>query len=142
MTLVRFNRPDANVAGKRFSDVMDEFFNDFVSARRDNFVPSIDVSETDKEFIIEAQLPGMEKKDINVDIDNGMLNISGERTIKKEENGRKFHRVETEYGAFNRRLQLPDNVNHESIKAAYKDGILSISIEKSEERVKKQISIK
>lgn len=142
MTLVRFNRPETDIAGKRFSDVMDDFFNDFVSARRETFVPRIDVSETDKQFIIDVLLPGIKKEDITVNIENGMLNISGERSVKKEDDGRKFHRIETEYGSFNRSLQLPDNVDEESINASYKDGVLNITIEKSEDKVKKQISIK
>jgi HSP20 family protein len=77
-----------------------------------------------------------------VNIENGMLNISGERTVKKEDDGRKFHRIETEYGSFNRSLQLPDNVNEDSIDATYEDGVLNITIDKSEDKVKKQISIK
>lgn len=142
MTLVRFNNPETDIAGKRFSDIMDDFFNDFVSSRRESFVPRIDVSETDNEFIIDVLLPGMNKEDISVNIENGMLNISGERTVKNEDDGRKFHRIETEYGSFSRSLQLPDNVNEESIDATYKDGVLNITIDKSEDKVKKQISIK
>jgi len=142
MALARFNRPESEISGRRFSDVMDEFFNDFVSARRDRFVPSIDVSETDKQFVIDVYLPGMEKKDIQVNIENGMLNITGERSFKNEDKGKKYHRVEAEYGTFNRKLQLPDNVDEDSIGATYKDGILNITIDKSEDKVKKQISIK
>ncbi len=142
MALTRFNRPESEIAGKRFSDVMDEFFSDFVSARKDRFVPSIDVSETDKEFVVDVYLPGIEKKDIQLNVENGMLNISGERIFKNEDKGRRYHRVETEYGSFNRKLQLPDNVDEDSIIANYNNGILTITIEKSEDKVKKQISIK
>jgi len=142
MALTRFNRPESDVASKRFSDVMDEFFSDFVSARRETFIPRVDVSETDSEFIIDVLLPGIKKEDIDVNIENGMLNISGERSIEKEDDGRRFHRIETEYGTFNRSLQLPDNVDEESIHASFKDGILNITVKKSEDKVKKQISIK
>jgi HSP20 family protein len=126
---------------KQFSDIMDEFFNDAVNARRDNFVPSIDVSETDNQFMITAELPGMSKEDINISLENGRLAISGERSFKNEEQGRTFHRVETQYGSFNRSFQLPDNISEESITATYEDGLLNITIDKSEDKVKKQIEI-
>ncbi|HKK43898.1 MAG TPA: Hsp20/alpha crystallin family protein [Balneolaceae bacterium] len=127
---------------KRFSDIMDEFFNDAVAARRDSFVPSIDISETDNQFLISAELPGMKKEDININLENGRLSISGERNFENEEKGKTYHRVETKYGSFNRSFQLPDNVDESSINAKYEDGLLNISIDKNEEKVKKQIEIK
>jgi len=120
---------------------MDEFFNDAVNTRRDNFVPSIDVSETENQFMITAELPGMSKDDISISLENGRLSISGERNFSNEEQGRTFHRVETQYGSFNRSFQLPDNISEESIKATYENGLLNITIEKSENEVKKQIEI-
>ena len=141
MTLVRYNRPKKDVMSKRFSDIMDEFFNDAVNARRDSFVPSIDVSETENQFMITAELPGMKKDDINISLENGRLSISGERSFENEEKGKTYHRVETQYGSFNRSFQLPDNVSEESITATYEDGLLNITIDKSEDKVKKQIEI-
>jgi len=126
---------------KRFSDIMDEFFNDAVNARRDSFVPSIDVSESENQFMITAELPGMKKEDINISLENGRLSISGERSFENEEKGKTYHRVETQYGSFNRSFQLPDNVSEESITATYEDGLLNITIDKSEDKVKKQIEI-
>jgi len=141
MTLVRYNRPKKDVLSKRFSDIMDEFFNDAVNARRDSFVPSIDVSESENQFMITAELPGMKKEDINISLENGRLSISGERSFENEEKGKTYHRVETQYGSFNRSFQLPDNVSEESITATYEDGLLNITIDKSEDKVKKQIEI-
>lgn len=141
MTLMRYNRPKKDMVSKRFSDIMDEFFNDAVNARRDSFVPSIDVSETDDQFMITAELPGMKKDDINISLENSRLSISGERSFENEEKGKTFHRVETQYGSFNRSFQLPDNISEESIKATYEDGLLNITIDKSENKVKKQIDI-
>jgi len=138
---MRYNRPDNDVTSKRFSDIMDEFFNDALSARRDNFVPSIDISESDDSFLISAELPGMSKEDIDISLENGRLSISGERSFEKEEKNKKFHRVETKYGSFERSFQLPDNVDEESISASYENGLLNITIEKSEQEVKKQIEI-
>ena len=141
MTLVRYNRPKNNLMSKRFSDIMDEFFNDAVNTRRDNFVPGIDIAETENQFEISAELPGMKKEDINISLDNSRLTISGERSLKEEEEGKTFHRVETSYGSFNRSFQLPDNVDEESIRASYEDGLLNITIAKREDKVKKQIEI-
>lgn len=141
MTLVRYNRPNGNLMSRNFSDIMDEFFNDVVRTNRDSFVPGIDISETDNQFLISAELPGMKKEDIDISVDNGRLSISGERKFEKEEEGKTFHRVETSYGSFNRSFQLPDNVDAESVKATYENGILNISIEKAEDKVNKKIEI-
>jgi HSP20 family protein len=120
---------------------MDEFFNDAVNPRRDNFTPGIDISETDTQFHISAELPGMTKEDITVNLENSQLTISGERKLKDEEKEKTYHRVETSYGSFSRSFELPDNVDEQSITASYEDGLLNISIDKSEEKVKKQIEI-
>lgn len=142
MTLMRYTRPDSsNMMSKRFSDIMDEFFDDAVNNRRDSFVPSIDISETDDKFLITAELPGMKKEDINISLENSRLSISGERSFESEEKGKTFHRVETQYGSFNRSFQLPDNVDEGSIEANYENGLLNITIEKSEDKVKRQIEI-
>lgn len=141
MTLLKYNRPNRNVMSKNFSDIMDEFFNDVVNTRDNSFVPGIDISETDNQFLISAELPGMSKDDIDVSLDNGRLSISGERKFEQEEEGKTFHRVETRYGSFNRSFQLPDNVDEESINATYEDGLLNISIDKAEDKVKKKIEI-
>lgn len=141
MAITRFNRPEQDIMSKRFSDIMDEFFNDAVRTRRDTFVPSIDVSETEDQFLISAELPGMNKEDIDISLENSRLSISGERSFEKEDKGKKYHRVESSYGSFERSFQLPDNVDAESISASYENGVLNISIDKSEEEVKKQIEI-
>lgn len=137
---MRYSRPNS-LMSKRFSDIMDEFFNDAVNNRRDSFVPSIDISESEDQFLISAELPGMKKEDINISLENNRLSISGERSFEKEDKGKKYHRVETSYGSFERSFQLPDNIDEESIKANYDNGLLNISIDKSEDKVKKQIEI-
>ena len=141
MTLIRYNRPNRNLMSKNFSDIMDEFFNDVVNTRDNSFVPGIDISETEDQFLVSAELPGMNKEDINISLDNGRLSITGERKFEEKEEGKTFHRVETRYGSFNRSFQLPDNVDEESITASYENGLLNISINKSEDKVKKKIEI-
>lgn len=142
MTLIKYSQPGRDIFGKRFSDIMDEFFNDAVATRRDTFTPSIDISETEKQFVIDVEVPGVDKKDIELSIENNTLTISGERKFEKKEDNKQYHRVESHYGTFSRTFSLPDNVNTESIHASYNNGILSITVDKSEQQMKKQINIK
>ncbi|MDR9415399.1 MAG: Hsp20/alpha crystallin family protein [Gracilimonas sp.] len=141
MALINYTRPNTELNNKRFSDILDEFFNDSLKYRNDSFVPSVDISETDETFEVSVALPGMNKDDINVDLDNGRLTISGERKFEKEENGKNYHRVESGFGKFSRSFQLPDTIDQESIEAKYDNGVLNITVNKSEEKVKKQIKI-
>lgn len=141
MALMNYTRPNVDVQNKRFSDILDEFFNDTLQTRTNSFNPSVDISETDKEFEVSVALPGMKKEDIQVDLDNGHLTISGERKFENEEEGKNYHRVESGFGTFRRSFYLPDTVDEESIKAKYQDGVLNITIAKNEEKVKKQIEI-
>jgi len=142
MALLKYSRPESDVFNRRFSDIMDEFFNDAVATRKNTFAPSIDISETDKQFIVDVEVPGINKKDIELNLENNMLTISGERSFNKEEEGKQYHRVESHYGTFNRSFRLPENVDSDSIKATYNNGILNITVDKSEEKLKKQIEIK
>lgn len=142
MALTKYTQPHADIFGKNFSDLMDEFFNDAVATRRSTFAPKIDISETEKQYSIDVTLPGMKKDDINIDLENGRLTISGERKFEEEKDGKTYHRVESHYGSFTRSFQLPDDVKDDSINATYTDGILNITIDKSEEKMKKQIEIK
>lgn len=141
MKLTRYTRPRNLLMNKRFSDIMDEFFNEAINTGNGSFVPSIDISETDDQFIITAEIPGVKKEDININLENGRLSISGKRSFKDEEEGKTFHRVETKYGSFNRSFQLPDNVDEDSIDASYDGGLLDISINKTENDKKKEIEI-
>lgn len=142
MKLMRYTRPQRELTNKRFSELMDEFFNEAVGFNGHSFVPNIDISETDNHFLITAELPGMQKGDIDISIENSRLTISGEQHTEEEEDGKTFHRVETSRGSFERSFQLPDYVDEDSVKANYKDGLLDISIDKAENKVKRQIEIK
>jgi HSP20 family protein len=142
MTLIKYTQPGRDVFGKRFSDIMDDFFNDAVATRRDSYAPSIDISETEKQYLIDVEVPGVDKKDINLNVENNTITISGERKFEKKEDGKQYHRVESHYGTFSRSFTLPDNVNVDSINASYNNGILNITVDKSEEKMKKQIRIK
>lgn len=104
--------------------------------------PKVDIVETDKEFTIKAELPDVKKEDVKVNIENGELCISGERKQEKEENGKKFHRIERFYGSFMRSFTLPGNVDETNIKAEFKDGMLNLSLPKTGETKPKAIEVK
>ncbi len=142
MALIKYTRPNTDLFSRNFNDIVDEFFNNASpNYRKDSFMPSVDVSETDTQFEVSVELPGLKKEDINVDLEKGRLTISGERKFKNDEEGKNYHRVETQYGKFSRSFYLPDTIDEDSILAKYEDGILNISINKSDEKVKKQIEI-
>ena len=107
-----------------------------------DWAPRVDISETDKEFVIKAEVPEVKKEDVNVTVVNGILTIRGERKQETEENGKKFHRIERSYGSFTRSFALPDNVDEAKIKATFKDGMLNLQIKKSEEAKPKAIEVK
>lgn len=104
--------------------------------------PSVDISETPEAFQIVAELPDVKKEDIKINIENGVLSLRGERKEEKEEKGKRFHRVERSYGSFMRSFALPDNVDESKAKADVKDGILTVTIAKSEQKKPKSIDVK
>ena len=107
-----------------------------------DWVPSVDVSETDGEYQIKAEIPDVKKEDVKVTLEDGVLTIQGERKQEKEENGKKYHRVERSYGSFVRSFTLPDLVDEEKVKAEFKDGVLNLQLPKSEKAKPKAIEVK
>jgi HSP20 family protein len=95
--------------------------------------PSIDVSETESELRIEADLPGVEEKDVDVTVSDNVLTIKGEKKAEREEKKKDFHLVERSYGSFSRSLPLPFAVDSDQAKATFKNGVLSISLPKPPE---------
>jgi HSP20 family protein len=106
-------------------------------ALRDNdgtpeWSPSADISETEKEYVIRAELPAVKKEDVQVTFADGMITIKGVRNQQKEDKSEKYHRVETFYGGFERSFSLPENVNADAIRCESKDGILTVHIPKTQ----------
>src|SRR5208283_5192960 len=97
-----------------------------------DWAPAADISETDKEYVIRAELPAVNKEDVQVTFDDGIIAIKGERKQHKEDKNEKFHRVESFYGSLERSFSLPDNVNADAISCESKDGILTVHVPKSE----------
>ena len=103
--------------------------------------PKIDVKETDENILVKAELPGLTKDDISVEVKDSILTISGEKKDEKTEKNTKYLRTEITYGSFSRSFHLPTSVKHDEIKAEFKDGILNITIPKSEKEKTQQIKV-
>jgi HSP20 family protein len=93
--------------------------------------PSVDIGENDKEYVVKAELPDVNKEDIKVSVEGGTLSISGERRVEKEEQDMKFHRMERAYGHFERTFSLPDEADTDQITSEYKQGILTVHLPKN-----------
>ncbi len=112
------------------------------SGARADWSPRVDISETEQEFTIKAEIPEVDKNDVKITIDNGVVTLQGERRQEKEEKGKTFHRVERYYGSFSRSFSLPDNIDESAAKAAFKDGVLTLQIPKRESSKPKGIEVK
>jgi HSP20 family protein len=105
------------------------------------WAPSVDIYETENELVLKADLPDLEEKDIDVRVENNLLTIRGERKFEKDINEDNYLRVERAYGSFTRTFSLPNTLNSESVRAEYRNGVLSLHLAKLEESKPKQIKI-
>jgi len=112
------------------------------SLARAEWMPLVDISEDDKEYLITAELPEVKKGDVKVTMENGVLTITGERKFETEEKHRKWHRVERAYGSFARSFALPENGDAAKVNAEFRDGMLTVHVAKSEAARPKQIEVK
>ena len=103
--------------------------------------PSVDVSEDKDNVIIKAEMPGMKKEDVKISVQDDVLTLKGEKKQEKEEKDKNYHRIERSYGSFCRSFQLPTSVKTDKIKASYKDGVLNVTLPKTEEVKPKEIPI-
>ena len=127
---------------KEMDRVWDSFLEGRPMRRAGEWLPSIDVSETKSDLVIKAELPGMDSKDIDISLSNGFLTIKGEKNQEKEEKDENYHLIERSYGSFTRSVQLPREVQSDKITASFKNGVLRVTLPKSEEAKKKEIKIK
>jgi HSP20 family protein len=126
---------------------MEDFWDRFFGGRSPaespwGWTPSVDVSETDGKVQVKAELPGFEAKDIDVDVTDNVLTLSGEKKKEEEQKGERFYCRERYAGAFNRSFRLPAGVESDKVDAAFKNGVLTITIPKSEESKQKKIEVK
>jgi HSP20 family protein len=128
---------------------MDDFFGRFrhgldfdlplENLTQSDWVPVADINESDDEYLVTVEIPQVDKNDIKVEVQNGMLNISGERKYENED--KKAHRIERFYGSFQRSFKLPENVLEDKIHADHKDGLLYVKLPKSEKALPKRKKI-
>lgn len=106
------------------------------------WAPIVDIQETDKEYLIKAELPEVKKEDVKVTLKDGILTLEGERHQEKEEKNKKFHRVERSYGKFVRSFTVPEDVDEKHIQADFKEGVLNVHLGKSENVKPKAVEVK
>lgn len=107
-----------------------------------SWTPAVDVFETEVEVVMKAELPGMSKEDISVEVKDNVLILRGERKFEKDVKEENYHRIERAYGKFQRAFSLPFEVEREKIEAHYRDGVLKVILPKSEATKPKQIEVK
>ncbi|HXZ29492.1 MAG TPA: Hsp20/alpha crystallin family protein [Terriglobales bacterium] len=130
-----------------FQERMNRLFQDTLGPSREElmtsgtFVPPVDIYEDEHSITLKLEVPGIEEKDIDVQLENNTLTVKGERKFEKEEKEENFHRIERRYGAFARSFTLPDAVDSGNVEANYENGILKIRLAKRAEAKPKQIKV-
>lgn len=107
-----------------------------------DWAPTVDITESDNEYLIKVELPEVPKREVKVSVHDGVLTIQGERKMEREEKSKKYHRIERAYGKFARSFTLPEDVDETSITASHKDGMLNVRLGKSEQAKPKTIEVK
>lgn len=134
-TLSRLRKDMDDLWGRFFGDTGFHVFSETVWA------PALDVKETKENIVVTAEIPGLGAKDIEVSISGDLLTIKGEKKQEKEEKEESYHLIERRYGSFSRSVRLTNEVDAKNIKASHKEGVLTISLPKSEKAKEKQIKI-
>lgn len=106
------------------------------------WLPLVDITEDEKQYLIMAELPEVKKEDVKVTVESGVLTISGERKFEKEEKDKKYHRIERSYGSFTRSFIVPDDADDSKVSAEFRDGLLTVHLAKSEKARPKSIEVK
>lgn len=126
----------------KVSDWMPNLFDENSRIATSQWLPSVDIKENEKQFTITADIPGVEPKDIDVSMENGMLTIKGERKTEKKDEENGYRRVERSYGSFHRRFSLPETADGEHVSAKGKHGVLEITVAKRESSKARKIEVK
>jgi HSP20 family protein len=143
MALVRW---DSNREVDSLQSEVNRLFDTFFGGRpsngaRQRWVPAMDLVETDDHLVLKADLPGLERDDVNIEVKDGVLAVSGERKSEHEERADGYYRVERAFGGFSRSLSLPEHVDAERINASFDKGVLEVRIPKPEERKPHRVEI-
>ncbi|MGZ5503908.1 MAG: Hsp20/alpha crystallin family protein [Chthoniobacterales bacterium] len=131
-----------NRLGSFFGGSFPRFRNDNGGPKLADWSPEVEITEDDKEYVVKTDLPEMKKEEIKVNVENGVLSISGERKVEKEEKNKKFHRIERSYGSFERTFTLPEDADATKIAAEFHDGVLRVRLPKNPVAKPKALEIK
>ncbi len=157
MTLIRWNPIREITAWHPVSDLSGEFvnmqreidriFDRFSGGISDDndvstWLPVVDVVENKDDYIVKVELPGVNKDDVKITVNNGVLTIRGEKKQEQESKDKNYHRIERSYGVFQRSFTLPSSVKSDKIDASHNDGVLTITLPKAEESKPKEIEVK
>ena len=125
-------------AQSQFSKLVDQVW----GGRQESWLPAIDVFDAKEAVVLKAELPGMDPADIQIEVEDNVLTLKGERRFEEEVDEERYYRVERRYGSFQRSLALPQGMQAAAISASYEDGVLTITVPKVEEEKPKRIEIK
>ncbi|HSI82024.1 MAG TPA: Hsp20/alpha crystallin family protein [Solirubrobacterales bacterium] len=141
MALVRWDPSrEVDTLQSEVNRIFDTFFgNNEVRSRR--WVPAMDLVETDEHLVLRADLPGMKRDDVEIEVKDGVLTVSGERKAEQEERSEGFYRVERSFGTFSRSLTLPKGIDPQRVAAEFEDGVLEVRIPKPEETKPVRVAI-
>ena len=144
MALMRFSSPLRDML--QFQNEMNRLLSTYSPASQEDtltgaWAPQVDIYEDADGIKVHADLPGVEQKDLDIQVDNGMLTVKGERKLAHEEKKENYHRIERSYGSFARSFSLPDYADTEHVEASFKNGVLQVSIPKRAEKKPKQIKV-
>jgi HSP20 family protein len=147
MAIMRWWDPLRDLSG--IQDKMNQLFEDTFSRTRGRdeslakgmWTPVVDIYETDDYVVVKAELPGVEKDQIGVEVKDGILSLHGERKFEKEVKEENYHRIERAYGSFHRSFSLPTSVEQNKISAKFKDGVLEVQLPKKAQTKPKQIKV-
>jgi len=151
LDLVRDWDSPFSALSRRMNRLFEDIFEDFGiepfgrwAERTGTFLPRMDVTETDKEITVTAELPGLDEKDFEVTLEQDHLIIRGEKRVEHEDKGKDYHRIERSYGSFHRAIPLPCEVEQDKVEATFKNGVLKITLPKSATAVssRKRITVK
>ncbi len=128
------------------NDLFESNFGEFNSPAlwggREDLIPAFDVSEKENEYVITGEIPGMDPKDFDITLSDGILTVKGEKKYQNEEKDEDYYLMERSYGSFQRSFRMPENVKTDKLDAIYREGILKIAIPKAEAKKEKKIDVK
>ena len=145
MSLVKYRNGARGYYPSNTGGLLERFFNDslYDNTQVQNFIPEVDVLESEKTYELHIAVPGFKKDNFNLEVDDNLLTVSGERKFEEKQEDRTFKSVQTSYGSFSRTFTLPDNVDATKIEAHYNDGILEVIVPKDESKIiKTNIKVK